>query len=91
MKTYSTRDAARKLGIAMSTLSRHIRLKKVGAPKSVTSGGMTIHLWTDEQIETLRKLLPKIANGRKTRYSKLREKQKAPAKSPVPRKPKKKK
>jgi hypothetical protein len=91
MKTYSTRDAARKLGIAMSTLSRHIRLKKIGAPKSVTSGGMTIHLWTDEQIETLRQLLPKIANGRKTRYSKLREKQKAPAKSPVPRKPKKKK
>lgn len=68
MKTYSTRDAAKKLGIAMSTLSRHIRLKKVGAPKSVTSGGMTIHLWTEEDIEHLRKLLPKIANGRKTRY-----------------------
>jgi hypothetical protein len=91
MKTYSTRDAAKKLGIAMSTLSRHIRLKKVEAPKSVTSGGMTIHLWTEAEIEHVRHLLPKIANGRKTRYSKLREKQKAPAKSPVPRKPKKKK
>ena len=86
MKTYSTRDAAKKLGIAMSTLSRHIRLKKVGAPQSVTSGGMTIHLWSEEEIEGLRQLLPKIANGRKTRYSKLREKQKAQAKSPVPRK-----
>ena len=74
MKAYSTRDAAKKLGIAMSTLSRHIRLKKVGAPKSVTSGGMTIHLWTEAEIERLRKLLPKIANGRKTRYKKLREK-----------------
>jgi hypothetical protein len=87
MKTYSTRDAAKKLGIAMSTLSRHIRLKKVGAPKSVTSGGMTIHLWTEEEIEHVRRLLPKIVNGRKTRYQKLREKQKnAPAGVPVPHK-----
>ena len=85
MKSYSTRDAARKLGIAMSTLSRHIRLKKVVAPKSVTSGGMTIHLWTEDEIESMRKLLPKIANGRKTRYQKLRDKQ-AQAGVPVPHK-----
>jgi hypothetical protein len=58
----------------------------VPAPNAVTSGGMTIHLWTEAEIEHVRQLLPKIANGRKTRYSKLREKQKAPAKSPVPRK-----
>ena len=70
MKTYSTRDAAKKLGIAMSTLSRHIRLKKIDAPKSVSSGGMTIHLWSESEIEEVRKLLPKIANGRKTRYKK---------------------
>lgn len=51
---------------------------------------MTIHFWTEEEIEHVRELLPKIANGRKTRYSKLREKQKAQDKKPVPRKPKKK-
>jgi predicted DNA-binding transcriptional regulator AlpA len=90
MSTYSTRDAAKKLGIDMSTLSRYISLKKVPEPQSVTSGGMTIHLWTEAEIEHVRQLLPKIANGRKTRYSKLREKQKAQAKSPVPRKTKKK-
>ncbi len=90
MKTYSTRDAAKKVGIDMSTLSRYISLKKVPEPKSVTSGGMTIHLWTEAEIEHVRKLLPKIANGRKTRYSKLREKQKAQPKKTVPRKPKKK-
>ena len=89
MKAYSTRDAAKKLGIAMSTLSRHIRLKKVGAPKSVTSGGMTIHLWTEADIERLRKLLPKIANGRKTRYQKIREKQKAQPGAAVPHKSRK--
>jgi transposase len=70
MNTYSTRDAAKRLGIDMSTLSRYITLKKVPEPKSVTSGGMTIHLWTEEEIEHVRKLLPKIANGRKTRYKK---------------------
>ena len=42
-----------------------------------------------QDIEHVRKLLPKIANGRKTRYSKLREKQKAQAKTPVPRKKRK--
>ena len=70
MKTYSTREAAKNLGIAMSTLLRHIALGKVRAPKSATSGGMTIHFWTEEEIEHIRKLLPKIANGRKTRYKK---------------------
>lgn len=36
----------------------------------VTAGGMTMHLWTDEDVEKVRELLPKIANGRKTRYKK---------------------
>ncbi len=91
MKTLSTRAAAKSLGIAEATLSQYIKLGKVPAPNAVTSGGMTIHLWTEAEIEHVRQLLPKIANGRKTRYSKLRENQKAPAKSPVPRKSKKKK
>jgi len=42
--------------------------------------GMRVRLWTDEDIENVRKILPKIANGRKTRYQKLRDKQKAQAK-----------
>jgi predicted DNA-binding transcriptional regulator AlpA len=91
MNTYSTRDAAKKLGIDMSTLSRYISLKKVPEPKSVTSGGMTIHLWTEADIEHVRQLLPKIANGRKTRYSKLKKKTQPRAAVPhKSRKPKKK-
>lgn len=94
MNAYSTRDAAKKLGIDMSTLSRYISLKKVPEPKSVTSGGMTIHLWTEAEIEHVRQLLPKIANGRKTRYQKLRAKQQPQPGAAVPhkqRKPKQKK
>jgi len=70
MNTFSTRQAAKKLGIDTSTLLRHIRLGKVQAPKSATSGGMTIHFWTEEEIEQVCQLLQKIANGRKTRYKK---------------------
>jgi predicted DNA-binding transcriptional regulator AlpA len=89
MNLFSTREAARKLGITQASLSRYIAAKKVPAPKSVTSGRMTLHLWTAAEIEHVRQLLPKIANGRKTRYSKLKEKQK-PQKA-VPNRSRKKK
>jgi predicted transcriptional regulator len=90
MDGLSTRQAAKKLGITHAALSRYITAGKVPAPKTVTAGGMTVHLWTEQEIEHVRKLLPKIANGRKTRYQKLRAKQKAQAKTPAPRKPRKK-
>ena len=83
MTTFSTRQAARKLGITDATLVRYIHAGKVPAPKTATSGGMTIHFWSEEDIEHVRQLLPKIANGRKTRWQKAREKQKAQAKVPV--------
>jgi predicted DNA-binding transcriptional regulator AlpA len=86
----TTRQAAKKLGIGAKTLSNYIAVKKVPAPKVIKFGKFVVHSWTEEEIEHVRKLLPKIANGRKTRYQKLRAKQKAQAKSPVPRKTKKK-
>jgi predicted DNA-binding transcriptional regulator AlpA len=91
MDAISTRQAAKRLGITQATLSRYIAAKKVPEPKSVHLGRFRVHVWTEAEVEILRKLLPKIANGRKTRYQKLREKQKAPAGVPVPHKTKKKK
>jgi len=76
MILYSSRQAAKKLGIDVGTLSRYISSGKIPAPKTTAAGGMTVHLWTEEEIEQVRQLLPKIANGRKTRYQKLREKKK---------------
>ena len=78
---FSTNEAAKKLGIPTRTLSRYIQVGKIPAPKIVSSGKFTLHLWTEEEIERVRELLPKIANGRKTRYQKLRaqqEKKKGP-------------
>jgi len=70
MATYSLLEAARKLKVPASTLSTYLSAKKIPAPKTITSGRMTIHLWTDKDIEHVRQLLPKIKNGRKTRYHK---------------------
>jgi predicted DNA-binding transcriptional regulator AlpA len=66
----TTRQAAKKLGIGAKTLSNYIAVKKVPAPKVIEFGKFVVHSWTEAEIEHVRKLLPKIANGRKTRYTK---------------------
>jgi predicted DNA-binding transcriptional regulator AlpA len=88
MKTFSTRQVAKQLGITHVTLIKYITQKRIPAPKAVSSGGMTIHLWTAGEIEHVRELLPKLANGRKTRHKKTQPKT---AVSHKQRKPKKKK
>ena len=90
MIKHSTREAAKKLGLSLLTIQRYIAAGKIPVPPVRRLGGGKFRVWTDQDIENVRQLLPKIANGRKTRYQKLRAKQKAQAKSPVPRKPKKK-
>ena len=76
MPKLSTFQVAKMLGISKSALSDYILSGKVAAPPETMAGGMRMRLWSESDIEGLRKALPKIANGRKTRYSKLREKQK---------------
>jgi|SRR5689334_6344297 len=85
MLKLSTQQVAKKLGLTGASLSRYIKAGKVTAPPETMAGGMKMRLWTEGEIEALRKALPKIANGRKTRYSKLREKQKPQPKA-VPHK-----
>ena len=52
------------------SLMRYIKAKKIPAPAAVKVGGGIVRAWTKDEIEVVRKLLPKIANGRKTRYQK---------------------
>jgi predicted DNA-binding transcriptional regulator AlpA len=91
---FSTRQAAKKLGLGHTTLVQYVEAGKVPAPKSIIPGERSTHLWTEAEIEHVRQLLPKIANGRKTRYQKIRETKKdAQPRAAVPhkqRKPKKK-
>jgi predicted DNA-binding transcriptional regulator AlpA len=96
MQGYSTREAARKLGISFTSMNRYIAEKKLPVPKVQRFGGGQLRIWTDADIEHVRQVLPKIANGRKTRYKKQSAlgtqqsaKTKTPARVPVPHKKRK--
>jgi len=80
MKQFSTRDAAKKLGLSPVALSRYISQGKIPPPGIVQLGRSTFHVWTEAQIEQVRKLLPKIANGRKTWRKKQQQQQTRPKK-----------
>lgn len=88
----STNQAAKSLGVTGATLSRYIKARKIPEPQTVMAGGLRVHSWTEAEIEHVRQLLPKIANGRKTRYKKQSAvtqqsaKTKTPARVPVPHK-----
>jgi len=89
---FSTHQVAKKLGLSVPSLYRYIEMKKLPAPQAVRVGNRDVRTWTEADIENARKLLPKIANGRKTRYKKkqsaISTQQSAEAK---PKRPKKKK
>ena len=70
------RQAAKKLGIDHATLARYVAAGKVPAPKGIVVNGIEVRSWTDIDVERVRKILPKIANGRKTRYKKKGPKKK---------------
>jgi excisionase family DNA binding protein len=74
MPRLSTREAAKRLGISYGTLANYIKVGKVPGPETVKHGERTVHIWSKEEVERLRELLPKIANGRKTRYQKKKGK-----------------
>jgi DNA-binding transcriptional MerR regulator len=80
MIKFSTREAAQKLGIGHSTLAHYVDEGKVPAPERIATGNRIVHIWTEEDIERVRKILPTIKNGRKTRYQKQKKKQTKPKK-----------
>jgi len=91
MSKLSTHQVAKKLGIGSATLNRYVLAGKVPAPEETMSGGYRMRLWSESDIERLKEVLPKIANGRKTRWQRMREKQAAQPKAVVLEKAKKKK
>lgn len=70
MKIISTREAAKRLKIHFTTLAHYIAEGKLPRPTIIEIGNRSVHAWTETQVEEARQLLPKIANGRKTRYQK---------------------
>ena len=78
---YSTREAAKKLGLGFSTLSQYITAQKIPIPKLTRVGGVRVRLWSEHDLNRVRKILPTIVNGRKTRYQKERAKKKGSKKA----------
>ena len=74
MNGYSTREAAQRLGLSLISLKRYVAAGKIPTPSLSKVGGVSVRLWSDEDIQRVKETLPKIANGRKTRHQ--REKQK---------------
>ena len=75
MAYFSTQQAAKKLGISVASLDRYIAAKRAPAPKPTKIGNWNVRAWSEEDIQKVREVLPKIANGRKTRYQKKAKKQ----------------
>jgi predicted site-specific integrase-resolvase len=60
MKAYSSREAAKKLGISLMTLQRYIADGNwIKAPRLQNVGGVKVRLWTDRDVERARKLMEK--------------------------------
>jgi hypothetical protein len=66
-KTYSTREAAAKLGIALVTLQGHIRKGTFKVPPLVDIHGGVIRLWSDSDLRRAKKVLATVKRGPKPR------------------------
>jgi transposase len=65
MKGLSTREAAKKLGVTILTLQRHVSARTIPTPALQKVGGVSVRLWTNRDIERARKVLSGIRPGRK--------------------------
>lgn len=67
MKTYSTREAAKMLGISLMTLHRHVIAKRISVPPVQRVGGTRFRAWKQSDVERVRKQMLKIKDGRRRR------------------------
>ncbi len=76
MKTYSTVEVARLLGIGNDTLHRWIHTKKVPAPPVQSVGGLSIRLWTETDMDKVRSYKAEHYWGKGKRRNKPKKKSK---------------
>jgi hypothetical protein len=62
---FSTREAAKKLGVTLLTLQRHVSAGTLNPPPLTKVGGVTVRLWTLRDIENARTILADVKPGRK--------------------------
>lgn len=66
-RTYSTRQAAKKLRVALITLQRHVAAETFVVPKLQRVGGVRVRLWSEADIKRVRKELVDVKPGRRKR------------------------
>lgn len=71
MNRYSTREAAKKLGVSMATINRYIAADAIPLPPLTRVGGVTVRLWNDRDIAKARAVLSGLKDGRRTRHRKI--------------------
>lgn len=72
MRTYSTMQVARTAGIGRMTLLRWLKDGKVQEPRRISNGGVQARIWTDRDVERVRRY--KQENYRKGRGRKPKSK-----------------
>ena len=74
MKTFSTIEVAKLLKIGNDTLHRWVHTEKVAAPRLQKVGGLSIRLWTEADIEEVKKYKLEHYWGRGSRRNKRKKK-----------------
>jgi hypothetical protein len=64
-RQYSTREAAKKLGVTILTLQRHVKAETIDVPPLQKVGGVSVRLWSDRDVEKVRKFLAGLKPGPK--------------------------
>ncbi len=72
MRTYSTKRVCKIVGIGRQTLLRWLHNGKVKEPRKISNGGVVARVWTDRDVERVRKY--KAAHYRKGRGRKKKKK-----------------
>ena len=76
MASYSTREAAKLLGVSMATINRYIVAETIPVPPVTKVGGVTVRLWSDKDITKAQAIVSRFTDGRRTRHRKTKKSEK---------------
>ena len=71
MSPYSTREVAQLVGVHLATLEEWLSRKKLKSPKTVRVGAKNYRLWSDTDVERVRKYKEKSYRKGRGRKKKL--------------------
>jgi excisionase family DNA binding protein len=73
MTGYSTREAAKLLGVSMVTINRYIVAGTIPVPPLTKVGGVTVRLWSEKDVAKARAIVSAFTDGRRTRHRKAKK------------------